>query len=515
MNKKNAPKRLFDENAVNGMTLLQILSKIDKIESTVDKLTEDKKKVSSDEKINSVLKKMDIIKHDINIFSKNQRLLESRMRSLSKSIELRLSKLEENCSSICDLLVGDDDDEEEDSSSGNKDIVISCDSKMGGNPLEMLMKLFGKQVDKQPESQFDDKSSEVDYNEDIYHYKEEIPQDTLFSEINEDIDTLDKFIEVAKRVQDIEEPEDNKEPEEDEIDRSGLYFYKGKYYGLNIEKIPKLIKPMEKLNRMIGLADVKKSIINFVLYFLQNNQNDAMLHTVIEGPPGVGKTQLGKILAEIYAALGVIPSEKFKLVKRTDLIGECLGHTARKTQDVIDEANGGVLFIDEAYSLGSTERDIYSKECIDTLNQNLSENKKKLIVIIAGYPNELDKHFFAINPGLKRRFPFKFSIEGYSNEEMYKIFVYKLKANKLKLDKSATQDKLVAFFAKNKENFANSGGDIENFITVCKFENNKRMFGKHPAKRGVLTMEDIKTSHSIFAQNKERSGDKIPFGMYI
>ena len=110
-----------------------------------------------------------------------------------------------------------------------------------------------------------------------------------------------------------------------------------------------------------------------------------MLHTIIEGPPGVGKTQLGKVLAKIYLSLGIIQSDKFRIASRKDFIGEYLGHTAIKTQKVIDSCMGGILFIDEAYSLGNgdTKKDSFSKECIDTLNQNLSENKGKFVCIIA------------------------------------------------------------------------------------------------------------------------------------
>ena len=89
---------------------------------------------------------------------------------------------------------------------------------------------------------------------------------------------------------------------------------------------------------------------------------------------------------------------EFKIVKRSDLIGKYLGHTAAKTQKVIDSCKGGVLFIDEAYSLGNPEgRDSFSKECIDTINQNLTENKANLLCIIAGYKDALDKCFFAYN----------------------------------------------------------------------------------------------------------------------
>ena len=111
-----------------------------------------------------------------------------------------------------------------------------------------------------------------------------------------------------------------------------------------------------------------------------------MLHCVIEGPPGVGKTEVAKILGQIYRKMGILTSDKFKSVKRSHLIGGYLGQTAIKTQKVLDECNGGVLFIDEAYSLGNSEgKDSYSKECIDTLTAHLSENKQNFICIIAGY----------------------------------------------------------------------------------------------------------------------------------
>merc|ERR1711991_1200935 len=109
--------------------------------------------------------------------------------------------------------------------------------------------------------------------------------------------------------------------------------------------------------------------------------NDDMLHTVITGPPGVGKTELGRILGHIYKGMGVLKKGHLKIVKRSDLIGKYLGHTAAKTQDVIDECSGGVMFIDEAYSLCNKEgRDSFSKECIDTLNQNLTERRDFLCI---------------------------------------------------------------------------------------------------------------------------------------
>ena len=288
---------------------------------------------------------------------------------------------------------------------------------------------------------------------------------------------------------------------------NGLYEYKGKKYPINLETVKKLRKPLNKLNKLIGLSSVKDSILDMILYYLQNfeTKNNNMLHTVIEGPPGVGKTELGRILAEIYAALGIIPSKKFKCVRRTDLIGEYLGHTAQKTQRAIDEADGGVLFIDEAYSLGNEDkRDSFSKECIDTLNQNLSEKKKKLIVIIAGYQDELEKSFFSYNPGLRRRFPFKFTIEGYSSDELRDIFLKKLKDSRWKVNEQEIDISfLTKFFDTNKDKFLHYGGDIENLIVSCKFMHSRRLVGKHPKYRKIITKADIEQGLNRFIKNKK------------
>ena len=281
----------------------------------------------------------------------------------------------------------------------------------------------------------------------------------------------------------------------------------GKKYNINLEVLNKLTKPLLKLNSMIGLASVKGAILDMILYYLQDLEvkNTNMLHAIIEGPPGVGKTQLGKILAEIYAGLGVIPSSKFKLVKRSDLIGQYLGHTARQTQKVIDEADGGVLFIDEAYSLGNEDkRDSFSKECIDTINQNLSENKKKFICIIAGYADELDKCLFAYNPGLKRRFPFKYSIDGYDATELKDIFLKKVADIKWKWDTGTEAKFAESFFEKNLAKFPYFGGDMDNLLLNCKFAHSRRIFGKHPKNKRRLTPNDIEIGFERFVKNKKK-----------
>ena len=272
-----------------------------------------------------------------------------------------------------------------------------------------------------------------------------ISSDVITKMLNDDEILMEKKYKINNQTN-----ESNKKT----IINKGLYEINGKKYSINLETLNKLVNPLTKLKNTIGMDKVKSGIFDMILYYLQNfeTKNNNMLHTIIEGPPGVGKTMVGRIIGEIYAALGIIPSNKFKLVKRTDLIGEYVGHTAHKTQKAIDEANGGILFIDEAYSLGSDEKkDTFSKECIDTINQNLSENKKKFICIIAGYPQELENCFFSYNLGLKRRFPFKYTIDGYTSTEMYNIFIKMINDIKWKLNNNVNYNEIMNICKENSK----------------------------------------------------------------
>ena len=287
---------------------------------------------------------------------------------------------------------------------------------------------------------------------------------------------------------------------------NGLYELYGKYYSVNLETVAKLKKPLMKLANMIGLAKLKDQIFEMVLYHLQkfDKKHKSLLHTVIEGPPGVGKTHIGKIIGQIYAALGVLASDKFKSVRRSDLIGKYVGHTAPKLQKIIDEAEGGVLFIDEAYALGSPEgKDAFSKECLDTLNQNLSENSSKFICIIAGYQNELETSFFAANPGLRSRFPYKFTIEGYNDKEVKDIFIKKLTEMRWKLANDIDEVFMTEFFKTNIGVFVYFGRDIDNLITSCKTSHSRRVLNEHPSQRKNMSKEDITNGLKRFIDNKQ------------
>lgn len=291
-------------------------------------------------------------------------------------------------------------------------------------------------------------------------------------------------------------------------------------YSFNLKKLNNIKEPLIELNELIGMEDVKNKILNQVIYFLQEIEDvNDMLHVAITGSPGIGKTSLGVILAKLYFKFGFLEEKNsinpvngkkenflFKIYKRSDLIGQYVGHTAVKTQKAIDECLGGVMFIDEAYSLGHEEKtDTFSKECIDTINQNLSENKDKFILIIAGYENQLEKCFFAQNEGLKRRFAFRYSLENYSSKELAEILLLKIKKNSWKIDLEV--EKIVELIEKNKDMFLNYGGDIESWFLNIKINHGIRIFGKHPKLRKIITEKDLLDGFELFKAS--RNYDKI------
>ena len=289
-------------------------------------------------------------------------------------------------------------------------------------------------------------------------------------------------------------------------------------YNIKLDKLFNIIPVLKELKNVIGMEAVKKNIINQIIYFLQDFQssNSDMLHTVIQGPPGVGKTLLAKIIGKIYYELNIISRPetlgkkcscemKFVIARRSDLIGQYLGETAIKTQKVIDSALGGVLFIDEAYSLGNPEkRDSYAKECIDTLNLNLTEKKNQLLVIIAGYKDALDKCFFSYNEGLRRRFPFIYTIESYSYLEMKRILIKMIRDLGNPWDIGSNDDLPDKFFKDNMKFFKNYAGDMETLLFNIKMEHSKRLFCYpiNSLERKKINKDDLYNAFELYKSNQ-------------
>lgn len=311
-----------------------------------------------------------------------------------------------------------------------------------------------------------------------------------------------------------EKKEENNNGKNNEDNTVELYKIGEFYFTINLEKVYKMKGHLIKLKKMIGLDNIKNEIIDMVLYYLMEfeKSNNNMLHMTLEGSPGCGKTKLAKIISKLLGAMGILDNNKVVYARRTDMIGQYLGQTGQKTQQVINSALGGVLFIDEAYSLGNSKKDIYSKECLDILNQNLSDNKKKFVCIIAGYPEELENYFFSSNPGLTRRFPFRFKITDYNHSELLNIFINKINKLNWKLDKYVN---LEEFFEKNISHFKFFGGDIDTLIQDIKYSHSRRVVCSHPSEFLIITKTDIKTAFDKFKNRRNNSGSDVWKNMFV
>lgn len=291
-------------------------------------------------------------------------------------------------------------------------------------------------------------------------------------------------------------------------------------YELNLKMLNQLLKPLKKLKNMIGMSSVKEDIVDFIIYALQHHRDKKkhLLHTVITGNPGTGKTDLGRILSEVYASMGYIRGGRFYKARRSDLVAGYLGQTAIKTQKFIDKCKGGVMFIDEAYSLGNEEgRDSFSKECIDTLNQNLTENRNNFICIIAGYKDALDECFFRTNAGLERRFPYHYHIEDYEPSELREIFIKQVRD--INWDFEDINSISTDFFEKNQKYFKYNGGDTDLLLEQSKKAHSRRVF--YNPNNNKLQMADLENGLKRLLKNpkfKNRTGrrdDAPPEHFYL
>lgn len=190
----------------------------------------------------------------------------------------------------------------------------------------------------------------------------------------------------------------------------------------------RLHEVMRELDSLIGLGSVK-SLVREVQAFVEIQQRRShmrlateplALHMIFKGNPGTGKTTVARIFGRMFEAMGVLPKGHMIECERADLVGEYIGHTAQKTREQVKKAMGGILFVDEAYSLARGGEKDFGKEAIDTLVKAMEDNKDQLVLILAGYSREME-YFLMSNPGLRSRFPIHIDFPDYETADLLQI----------------------------------------------------------------------------------------------
>ena len=262
------------------------------------------------------------------------------------------------------------------------------------------------------------------------------------------------------------------------------------FMGVNRDGLLKIGESEKKLNALIGLDEIKKSVKKIKAYALANKGGDALnFHMCFLGNPGCGKTEVARLIAGILYENKILPTKNLIEVDRSGLVSEYFGATADKTVSVISQAMGGVLFIDEAYALGNTDSDNdYGREAIDVLVKAMEDNRGNFCVIFAGYRNKMQK-MLSINPGLKSRIQFTLEFPNYTREELRQITLLMLQRRNYTLSDAVLSKILDITDVRRKDpNFANAR-EVRNILDQVIMCQNLRCAGTGETEIGMIDVK--------------------------
>lgn len=257
----------------------------------------------------------------------------------------------------------------------------------------------------------------------------------------------------------------------------------------------------ERLESLVGLAGVKRRFRDLAAWhhvqnLRQNPGSNAhpLLHMIFSGNPGTGKTTMARLIGEVYHDLGLLKRGHLVNVIAADLIADHVGGTAIKTNRVVDRALDGVLLIDEAYMLAGSDRGKFGEEALDTLLSRLEDDRNRLVVIMAGYPEHMD-HLLKSNPGLLRRFPKEnhFHFQDYSADELFEILLLMLKERRLSIrdDVKETLMTLVGQMHHARDKHFGNAGEMRNLVDSLERNWAVRIFEQKLSVEEMLAEEDI------------------------
>ena len=266
---------------------------------------------------------------------------------------------------------------------------------------------------------------------------------------------------------------------------------------------PSFDELMEQLDALVGLEEVKKdvkSLVNLMKVRKLRQENGLpvppmSLHMVFMGNPGTGKTTVARLISGLYAAIGVLSKGQLVEVDRSGLVAGYVGQTALKTQEVIKSAIGGVLFIDEAYSLSSGGENDFGREAIETILKAMEDHRDDLIVIVAGYDGPMEA-FLSSNPGLESRFNKYFHFPDHTGEQLMAIFRAQCEKNGYTLtedSEKAARELFDRLYEERSENFGN-GRDVRNrFEDMVVRQSNRVAMMESPSKEDLMAVlpEDL------------------------
>lgn len=255
-----------------------------------------------------------------------------------------------------------------------------------------------------------------------------------------------------------------------------------------------------ELDSVVGLKKVKEYVLNLEdnlkIQKLRQSKgyktSPISMNMIFVGNPGTGKTTIARIIARYLKAIGVLSTGQLREVTRSDLVGQYVGHTAKLTNEVIQSALGGVLFIDEAYSLCRDKHDSFGLEAVDALVKGIEDNRDNLVVILAGYKDEMEE-FLKSNPGLKSRFPNVIEFEDYTSEEMYEIALITAKSKGYRISDEC-REPLLRLFERSQIKGRNDNGNgrlVRNVIESAILLQSKRLMKDFNSEMDLLIYEDF------------------------